>query len=343
MRARNASAGSGTHSNMQLALVTAALCLVPLAANATQETPKQTFSLTSYVQPGPIAWPEPQAAKVEETSTPVLKDVPLPTPRPDQIGQAALDPDAAPQYSHEKVCETLVAAARKRDLPVAFFARLIWQESKFKPSAVSPVGAAGIAQFMPETARGMELSNPFDALQALPASAELLETLKRRFGNIGLAAAAYNSTPKRIADWLRNKAKLPDETKKYVLNITGRPAESWKAAKLQGPLPQLPSQVPCNKVEEFVAVEQAERREHERVQERIIAERADAVRTRVAVKVARKGKVKTQVAELTARKKTAQPVRVAEKAKPIKLAQNKAAPKSAKPLKTLKIKVASSK
>jgi hypothetical protein len=52
----------------------------------------------------------------------------------------------------DDVCRTLEEAAAENALPVEFFARVIWQESRFNASAVSPKGASGIAQFMPQTA-----------------------------------------------------------------------------------------------------------------------------------------------------------------------------------------------
>lgn len=58
------------------------------------------------------------------------------------------------------VCKRIEGAARKWKLPPAFFARLIWRESRFDPNAVSPVGASGIAQFMPGTAKDRKLENP---------------------------------------------------------------------------------------------------------------------------------------------------------------------------------------
>ena len=91
----------------------------------------------------------------------------------------------------------LNSAASAYDLPLGFLTRLIWQESRFDVGAVSPVGARGVAQFMPGTAIQTGLANPFDAIEAIPRSAELLRNLKNQFGNLGLAAAAYNAGPKR--------------------------------------------------------------------------------------------------------------------------------------------------
>src|SRR5205814_6611619 len=64
--------------------------------------------------------------------------------------------------------------------------------------AVSPKGAEGIAQFMPGTAAERGLANPFDPEQAIPHAARFLAELKRRFGNLGMAAAAYNAGPARV-------------------------------------------------------------------------------------------------------------------------------------------------
>jgi soluble lytic murein transglycosylase-like protein len=145
----------------------------------------------------------------------------------------------------QEVCDTVKQAAQRNDLPVPFFIRLLFQESRFKPGAVSNAGAQGIAQFMPKTADAIGLDNPFDPLQAIPASARLLRNLFEQFGNLGLAAAAYNAGPKRIHDWLARKSKLPEETQGYVKTITGRPAENWKQASAGTPAIKLPPHAPC--------------------------------------------------------------------------------------------------
>src|SRR5215831_18738899 len=136
----------------------------------------------------------------------------------------------APANWPDGVCDALIAAAKANGLPVAFFSNLIWQESRFHPNAVSRAGALGIAQFMPKTATLVGLENPLDPAQALPASARLLATLYREFGNWGLAAAAYNAGGKRVSDWLSKGTVLPKETRDYVLTITGRPVQQWSPA-----------------------------------------------------------------------------------------------------------------
>jgi hypothetical protein len=121
--------------------------------------------------------------------------------------------------------------ASRRGLPASFLARLIWKESLFNPSVVSPKGAQGIAQFMPATASERGLADPFDPAPALAASAHLLSDLRARFGSLGLAAAAYNAGPERVQSWLAGNTGLPLETQDYVLWITGHSAEQWVSEK----------------------------------------------------------------------------------------------------------------
>ena len=125
------------------------------------------------------------------------------------------------------VCQIIDSSALAQHLPVAFLSGLIWQESNFHPDAVSPVGARGIAQFMPSTAADRGLANPDDPEAAIPKAAELLADLKQRFGNLGLAAAAYNAGAARVAGWLAGVGELPPETRAYVMTITQHPVEDW--------------------------------------------------------------------------------------------------------------------
>ena len=92
-----------------------------------------------------------------------------------------------PRASPDEICRTLAQAAVDNRLPVEFFTRIIWQESRFDPEAVSPKGAQGIAQFMPQTASGRGLTDPFEPLHALRESASYLRELRATFrGNLVL-------------------------------------------------------------------------------------------------------------------------------------------------------------
>jgi len=92
---------------------------------------------------------------------------------------------------------------------------------------VSPAGAEGIAQFMPGTARERGLADPFDPERAIAKAASLIADLRRQFGNLGVAAAAYNAGPARVQSWLRGEGGLPAETRAYVRYVSGRDAEGW--------------------------------------------------------------------------------------------------------------------
>jgi hypothetical protein len=192
------------------------------------------------------------AASPQEVSVMVTapSDRPIEIPTQTEL-EAVLEPQPASSQnpvvyrSHQEVCDALTKAAQSNNLPVPFFIRLLFQESGFKPDVVSRAGAQGVAQFMPETAASVGLNNPFDPLEAIPASARLLRSLFQQFGNLGLAAAAYNAGPRRIADWLARKGKLPQETQGYVKTITGRPAENWKVAEAGMPEIRLPRRAPC--------------------------------------------------------------------------------------------------
>ena len=148
--------------------------------------------------------------------------------------------------STDNVCVTLEQAAAKNGLPVDFFVRVIWQESRFNAVAVSSKGAQGIAQFMPKTADWRRLSDPFDVSAALMASASYLRDLSKRFGNLGLAAAAYNAGPQRVQDWLSARVGLPKETRRYVQIVTGHSAEEWISGTRASL--SLPEPVPCTDV-----------------------------------------------------------------------------------------------
>ncbi|MFC3325925.1 lytic transglycosylase domain-containing protein [Mesorhizobium cantuariense] len=136
-------------------------------------------------------------------------------------------PQSAKQRLIDKVCTLIQAHADRNGLSRDFFARLIWKESRFDPNAVSPVGAEGIAQFMPGTAKMRGLANSFDINQAIPASARYLAEMKTGYGNLGLAAAAYNAGESRVSRWLSSGGFLPMETESYVFDIMGEPADKF--------------------------------------------------------------------------------------------------------------------
>lgn len=125
------------------------------------------------------------------------------------------------------VCRAIEGYALAWALPPDYFARLIWQESRFDPFAVSPAGAQGIAQFMPGTGRLRGLANAFNPAEALARSAEYLRFLADKYGNLGLAAAAYNAGEGRIGGVVGGAGYIPLETENYVQIVTGHTVWEW--------------------------------------------------------------------------------------------------------------------
>jgi Transglycosylase SLT domain/SPOR domain len=158
--------------------------------------------------------------------------------------------------TREAICLMIESAAKSNDLPLEFFARVIWQESRFQSDAVGPVTrsgqrAQGIAQFMPGTASERALLDPFDPVQALPKSAEFLNELRNQFGNLGLAAAAYNAGPRRVQEWLAGTGPMPAETRNYVSAITGSTVDEWATAGRGG---KMPAGTPATSCRELMAL-----------------------------------------------------------------------------------------
>ena len=163
----------------------------------------------------------------------------------------------------EDICRVLEQSAAENELPVEFFARVIWQESRFNARAVSNKGAEGIAQFMPQTADYRGLIDPFDPIEALQHSASYLRDLRTKFGNLGLAAAGYNAGPGRVSEWLAGKRALPGETRNYVAIITGFTADEWASPKPpQTSETTIPQGVPCTRLANLIL---APRQEAQRI------------------------------------------------------------------------------
>jgi hypothetical protein len=198
------------------------------------------------------------AVPASADDSPAMKNVARPSveelARPDALQKPA---DATENDTRESICLMVESAARASDLPLEFFARVIWQESRFQSNAVGPATrsgerAQGIAQFMPGTANERRLLDPFDPVQALPKSAEFLSELRNQFGNLGLAAAAYNAGPHRVQEWLAGSASMPAETRNYVSAITGSTVDDWAAAGKGGKAP--PPSAPPTSCRELMAL-----------------------------------------------------------------------------------------
>lgn len=111
------------------------------------------------------------------------------------------------------------AAARRHAIPEDLFLRLVQRESGWNPDAVSPKGATGLAQLMPDTATLLRVAID-DPAQNLDGGARYLRMMHDRFGSWRLALAAYNAGPEAV----QRHGGIPPyaETEGYVLAILGR-------------------------------------------------------------------------------------------------------------------------
>lgn len=120
---------------------------------------------------------------------------------------------------------TIDRIAKEEGMDPQLIRAIVYHESRGNPNAVSPAGAGGQMQLMPETAKEMGVTNVFDSEQNIRGGIRYLKKLLKAFGgDMHLAIAAYNGGPGRIKKWLANgadPAKLPKETRQYVENILG--------------------------------------------------------------------------------------------------------------------------
>lgn len=138
-------------------------------------------------------------------------------PNADAKPQATTVPRYNGRYQGEYL-ELARAAARRHNIPEDLFLRLVNQESRWNPNAVSHKGAIGLAQLMPGTAQMLRV-DPNDPRQNLDGGARYLRMMFDKFGNWQLALAAYNAGPGAV----QQHGGIPPfaETQNYVRVILG--------------------------------------------------------------------------------------------------------------------------
>jgi len=108
---------------------------------------------------------------------------------------ATLTSTSLPSFVPAQYRDPILRSAARWKVPPALMAGQLMAESGFDPTAGSPAGAQGIAQFMPSTAAAYGLANPYDPVAAIDAEAHLMSDLLHQFGSSELALAAYNAGP----------------------------------------------------------------------------------------------------------------------------------------------------
>lgn len=173
-------------------------------ASAMRQLPQQT------TQPRPDGWfshPWPY-----EPLPPISWEQPQPQPS----GAPTCDP-----LPTEQMQALVRQTARRHQLDEQLLDAIVYQESGYRPCAVSAKGAQGLMQILPATASELGLNDPFDPEQNMDAGARYLKQLIAQYqGNLPLALAAYNAGPARVDP----RSPLPDipETRAYVAAILSR-------------------------------------------------------------------------------------------------------------------------
>ncbi len=185
-----------------------------LAANAGRFGFVQRYSWEAWHY-GFTAGPEPCSAAGNRTGT---------------ADRSQVMPASLPAFVPARFRSPILSAAMKWGVSAALLSAQLMAESGFDPTAGSPAGAQGIAQFMPATAASYGLRDPFDPVQAIDAQAHLMSDLLKQFGSPALALAAYNAGPGAVGSC--NCIPPYAETQAYVARILAQVGSAASALPL---------------------------------------------------------------------------------------------------------------
>jgi len=137
----------------------------------------------------------------------------------DLSGSIGLLPAVGPMPNTSTIKSMIVQAARSHNVDPALYDALIQTESDYNPMCRSGAGAMGLSQLMPETARSLGVTDPFDPMQSLNGGAAYLRQMLDKFGSVESALAAYNAGPGAV----ERAGGVPSypETQSYVKKIMG--------------------------------------------------------------------------------------------------------------------------
>lgn len=182
------------------------LLVIPAAALAQSPPAKNPFQEAMQKQRAAIAIQreavKKQADLAKEWRAPSLSEIAPPPADCDPIADVELTP-------------MIDAAAQKHSVEPKLIRAVIEQESGLRPCALSPKGAQGLMQLMPETAGQLGVEDPFDAKENVEGGARYLKGLLDKYnGDVSLALAAYNAGPSAV-DQAGRVPEIP-ETVDYI-------------------------------------------------------------------------------------------------------------------------------
>jgi cell wall-associated NlpC family hydrolase len=210
---------------MTVADVSSAIQVIEQRISSISPSAAQVFgtpSAASAATPASFAT-QLQTAGVDQSGTDAssLPDLVPDTTTPTAVTPAATTPaTSAPASANTQYDSLIQQAARDQGVDPALLKGLVQAESGFNPTSVSSVGAQGLTQLMPDTAKGLGVTNSFDPLQNLEGGARFLAGALKRFGgNEQLALAAYNAGPGAVERY----GGIPPfaETQAYVPRVLG--------------------------------------------------------------------------------------------------------------------------
>jgi soluble lytic murein transglycosylase-like protein len=144
-------------------------------------------------------------------------EVPYPEPAPEPAPQAQQSAGAAAALRPGPYSEIITSMSQAHGVDPMLVQALIQVESGFRPRARSPKGAMGLMQLMPATAREYKVRNAYDPKANIEAGIKHLKSLIDKFGDYGLALAAYNAGTGAVQRF--NGVPPYRETRNYVTRI----------------------------------------------------------------------------------------------------------------------------
>ncbi|MCW7470872.1 lytic transglycosylase domain-containing protein [Leptospira kanakyensis] len=179
------------------------------------ENPKSLVSFPDVLEK---EWNRSRTQEVLPTNITNAKPGEISLPFPETTGsQSPTSKQTNAMPKSNDILETIESIAKSQGMDPNLVKAMVKAESGFKPKAVSPKGAMGLMQLMPETAESLGVNDPFNPEENIGGGVKFLKGLMKEFKDPEKAIAAYNAGPGAVK---RYKGIPPyEETQKYVNKV----------------------------------------------------------------------------------------------------------------------------